>query len=71
MTYTQPAQPVVVVNNNATLPQWITAGCSVVTLGIVAYTATTVLEKANQVNNTVEAVKNPVKTLKSRFRKES
>ena len=42
MTYTQPAQPVVVVNNNATLPQWITAGCSVVTLGIVAYTATTV-----------------------------
>lgn len=71
MTYTQTPQPVIVVNNNASVPQWITAGCSVATLGIVAYTAVTVLDKVNQVNETVEAVKNPIKTVKSRFRKES
>lgn len=71
MTHHQNPQPVIVVNNNASVPQWITAGCSVATLGIVAYTAMSVLDKVNQVNETVEAVKNPVKTIKSRFRKES
>lgn len=65
-------QPIIV-KNNGTLPQWISAVCSVATLSIVGYTAATVLDKVNSVDEkiatTVDTVKNPVKSVRNRFGK--
>lgn len=55
--------------NGANAAQWITAACSVTTLVVVSFAASELLDKADQVNTVVQNVKNPMKSIRSRFAK--
>ena len=65
--YQQQAQPTVVVVKQGNAANWITAGCSVATLGIVGFTAMKVMEQTEKVSQKVEVVTNPGKTIRNKF----